>query len=172
MSKDYNRSIVVKGYYQWTDLENSPGVPSMERMEQGPVAFVECTQEIPCDPCEEACPAGAIKIGENITALPVLDDEKCTGCGICIPSCPGLAIFLVEKNYTKTTSLIEIPHEYHPLPCTGDEVYCTDREGKPISSGKIIKVKTSFKNNLTPVLSVEVPQEYCLEIRGVMLKGG
>ena len=29
-------------------------------MNQGPVAIIECVQEIPCDPCVDACRQGAI----------------------------------------------------------------------------------------------------------------
>ena len=75
-------------------LAKLPGMPSKERLEQGAVAVIECAQEIPCDPCEGACPAGAIHVGELITNLPALAADKCTGCGLCIPVCPGLAIFL------------------------------------------------------------------------------
>lgn len=71
------------------ELRGASGIPSQERMKKGPVAVIECVQEIPCNPCENACPFGAIKIGDPITNLPVLDGEKCTGCGTCVAMCPG-----------------------------------------------------------------------------------
>ncbi len=36
--------------------------------------------------CERVCPFDAIHIGEE--GLPVVDEEKCTGCGICVENCP------------------------------------------------------------------------------------
>ena len=44
--------------------------PPEERMAKGRVAVIECVQEIPCNPCENACRLGAITIGEQITNLP------------------------------------------------------------------------------------------------------
>ena len=104
-------------------LNALPGVPDPQRMEEGPVAVIECAQEIPCNPCCRACPQGAITVAPVITALPSLRGEVCTGCGLCIPKCPGLAIFVVHKNYTESTSLVSFPYEYLPLPAVGDTLY-------------------------------------------------
>ena len=43
-----------------------------------------------------SCPFDAIDIGENINKQPVLDVDKCTGCAICVTSCPGLAISVAQ----------------------------------------------------------------------------
>ena len=100
-------------------MEHTPGIPTPERLERGPVACIECVQCIPCNPCETACPQKAITVGAEITALPKLDADKCNGCGICITRCPGLAIFNLHKNYSETTSLVSFPYEYVPLPEPG-----------------------------------------------------
>ena len=40
--------------------------------------------------CAKVCPEGAIEIVNN---LPVIDQEKCTGCGLCKEKCkPGCLI--------------------------------------------------------------------------------
>ena len=68
------------------ELRNCPGIPSEGRKKKGRVACVECVQEIPCNPCEGICPFHAITVGEQITALPRLHEEVCTGCGLCVPT--------------------------------------------------------------------------------------
>jgi len=45
--------------------------------------------------CEKKCPFGAIKMMNN---LPEIDEEKCTGCGICVEVCPKKIIRLVPYN--------------------------------------------------------------------------
>lgn len=43
-----------------------------------------------CRSCEESCPETAISL--NPTKYPVIDEEKCNGCGACVPQCIGNAI--------------------------------------------------------------------------------
>ncbi|MBR4024904.1 MAG: 4Fe-4S binding protein, partial [Firmicutes bacterium] len=62
-----------------------------EMIRKGPKAVIECTEDIPCNPCSTCCNFGAITIEGSISELPCLDEEKCTGCGLCIPACPGMA---------------------------------------------------------------------------------
>ena len=83
-----NKGVMYTGIPSPEELAACPGVPSEERMAKGRVAVIECVQEIPCYPCENACRLGAITIGEQITNLPTLHEEKCTGCGICATVCP------------------------------------------------------------------------------------
>lgn len=142
-----------------------PGIPSRERRAKGPVACIECFQQIPCNPCEEACPRGAITVGEEITGLPHLDEEKCNGCGICMTRCPGLAIFGIDESYSEKTALISFPYEYVPLPAQGQNVPCTDRKGCFVTEGTVYRVRTSPAFDHTAIVTVEVPKEYAMEVR-------
>lgn len=45
--------------------------------------------------CEEVCPFGAITTDE--ADLPVVDLDKCTGCGVCVRECPKQIIFLAPR---------------------------------------------------------------------------
>ncbi len=45
--------------------------------------------------CEMACPFDAIHM-EN--GMPVIDPEKCTGCGVCVNICPKVVLQLVPKD--------------------------------------------------------------------------
>jgi len=49
-------------------------------------------------PCLEACPNNAI-IWKN--GILVIDQEKCTGCGMCIDACPFGAIWLEDGKAVK-----------------------------------------------------------------------
>lgn len=142
-----------------------PGIPSVERREKGAVACIECFQQIPCNPCEEACPRGAIRVGDEITGLPHLDEDKCNGCGICMTRCPGLAIFGVDETYGADTALVSFPYEYVPLPTMGQKVPCIDREGCYVTEGIIHRVRTNSAFDHTAIVTVEISKEYAMEVR-------
>jgi Fe-S-cluster-containing hydrogenase component 2 len=161
--------VLYQGFPSEEELSKSPGVPGDERVKRGPVAFIECVQEIPCNPCEEACPQGAIKVGKPITNLPKLDQEKCMGCGMCIAACPGLAIFVV--NGAKDKAEISFPYEYYPLPEKGQEVDCVNRSGKTVTKGVVLRVVKPPKYDQTAVVTVEVPKEYLKSVRSIRRLG-
>jgi len=172
MAKEIRSGIEVTGVASIEELKNSPGFPSEKRLKKGPVAVIECVQEIPCDPCEKACPFGAIKVGKPITNLPVLYEDKCVGCGRCIPFCPGLAIFLVDTTFSETEALIKFPYEYLPLPKVNSLVDAVDREGKVVAKAKVVKVETSDKYDHTAVISIAIPKRFVHEVRGIALNRG
>ena len=80
--------------------------------------MIECVQNIPCNPCQDACPKHCIKIGSHITALPAVDQEvECIGCGLCVSSCSGQAIFLVQEECDEPGyGTVTLPYEFLPLP--------------------------------------------------------
>jgi electron transport complex protein RnfB len=45
--------------------------------------------------CETACPFHAIHIKDN---MPVIDPELCTGCGVCVKTCPKQVLDLIPKD--------------------------------------------------------------------------
>ena len=85
--------------------------PSIERINKGPVAVIECFQNIPCNPCQTACRFNAINIGDDINNLPKLSPENCTGCAICLSKCPGLSIMIVDGSKSQETVLIKLTYE-------------------------------------------------------------
>lgn len=161
--------VIYQGFPSEKELAEIPGVPSDERIKKGSVAFIECAQEIPCNPCEEACPYGAISVGKPITNLPKLDEDKCIGCGSCIAACPGLAIFLV--NASKSKGEVSFPFEYYPLPKKGDEVDCVDREGNIVVKGKVLRIIKPPKYDATAVITVVIPIEYIKIVRSIKRLG-
>ncbi len=136
-----------------------------EKLKQGKVAVIECSQRIPCNPCETSCPNGAIKVGEDINNLPKIDYEKCIGCGICLRACPGLAIFLINGKDNEVT----IPYEFLPLPKEGDRVMALDRQGKDLCEGEVIKV-LPFPSEKKTLITLKVPSEKLMEVRNFRIK--
>ena len=145
--------------------------PSDERMAKGPVAIVECFQEIPCNPCVGACKQGAITMARDINALPVVDAERCNGCGVCITFCPGLAIFVVDKSFSAERALVKLPFEYVPVPGAGQYAVGLDRAGKELGRFEVVRVTPGGKENLTYTISLAVPQGLAMDVRGIQ-EGG
>ena len=140
--------------------------PPEERLAKGPVAIVECFQEIPCDPCVKSCKQGAITM-QGINGLPIMDAELCNGCGVCIFFCPGLAIFVVDKTWSEERALVKLPYEYVPIPQAGQYVAGLDRAGRELGMFEIIKVTSGGKKNMTRAISLAVPQDLAMEVRNI-----
>ncbi|MCL2222072.1 MAG: 4Fe-4S binding protein [Oscillospiraceae bacterium] len=141
--------------------------PTDERLKKGPVVIVECFQEIPCDPCVKACKRGAITMPGGINDIPLVDFDLCNGCSLCISMCPGLAIFVVDKTWSEDRARVLIPYEYLPVPEVGQSVTGMDRAGKELGSFEVVKVNSGGKKNKTWTISIAVPQELAMEVRGI-----
>ncbi len=142
---------------------------SEERKKKKPYVVIECPERIPCDPCVNACPQGAITINGSIIELPEVDYEKCTGCLLCIPKCPGLAIFVIDER-PDTHSIIYLPYEFLPLPEKGRKAIGLDREGREVCEVTIEKVVQSPKFNHCAIIGISVPKGMEQEIRFFKLK--
>ena len=144
-------------------------LPTNERLEKGAVAIIECPEPIPCNPCQNACPRNAIKKFSKITDLPVIDFDLCNGCGNCIAVCPGLAIYVLQKNYSEKTSLLKIPYEMLPIPEKEEECEVLSRSGEIIGKGTVKKIQAFKVNPKGRVLWIEVPKSISLEARNIRL---
>lgn len=144
--------------------------PSIDRINNGPVAVIECFQKIPCNPCATSCKINAIKEFDDINDRPELDNDKCTGCGICISNCPGLAIMVVDGRYSENEVLFKIPYEFLPLPKVGEMVKGLDRVGNHITDVKIIKVQNSKFLDKTPIIHIAVNREFLYQFRNIKLE--
>lgn len=144
-----------------------PGVPSADRMGKGPVAVMECAQEIPCNPCVTNCPEGAVRMGEALTGLPILDADECGGCGLCVADCPGQAVFLVDLAFAEDLAAVTFPYEFLPLPKRGEIVQATDREGRAVTTARVEKVVMPRRYERTAVVTISVAREAAQIVRGI-----
>ena len=127
--------------------------------------FIDCPQEIPCNPCQYACPAGAITIGDSITNRPKTNPEDCTGCGLCVAACPGQACFLVDPDYAPGEATVDFPYEFLPMPEPGMEVEARDNTGARVCAGRVIQVREG--KGATRVVRIAVPREHAYDVRGM-----
>jgi len=149
------------------ELAARGAVPTKERLAAGPVVMVECIENIPCNPCAYACPRKAITIEGELTDIPKVDFSKCNGCTLCIAKCPGLAIFVVHTDFSKTEAAVTLPYELLPRPEAGARVACLDRAGRDVCRGKVVKVLDTKTLNRCAVVTVAVPKRYWNTVRGI-----
>lgn len=162
--------LTKNGYLEIDEVMDIPGYPGTDVLSQKKCVVIECKQNIPCNPCEAACPHHAITVGEPITNLPVVDPEKCVGCGLCVAQCPGQACFLVDQS-AEDHDTVTLPYEYYPLPEKGQEVYGLSRAGEYLIKAVVQKIVMTKKNDRTAVVEIKVPKGYGMKVRGISTDG-
>ena len=165
-----SEGLARQGYISEEELEGQPGLPSAGRRAKGAVAAIECIQLIPCNPCEASCKAEAIIVGEDITALPVLYEDKCVGCYTCLPACPGQAIFIVDESLEGDRATVAMPYEFLPLPEKGEEVIALERSGAELGPAEVVRVQKSKRMDQTAMVTIEVPKSWTMKARALKLK--
>ncbi|MCD7811659.1 MAG: FAD-dependent oxidoreductase [Ruminococcus sp.] len=157
-----SQSLLNHGFVADDEIERFPGVTHSK----GIHPVIECTQNIPCNPCQDACPKHCIRVGSNITALPSIDPEvKCTGCGMCVASCSGQAIFLVNEDCGDGTAEVTLPYEFLPLPQKGDKGTALSRSGEAVCSAEVVGVRSTKAFDHTNLLTMKVPAEFAMKAR-------
>lgn len=147
--------IKVKGYPSAKEVKMKfPEEPVLIK----PKAIIECYQEIPCNPCETSCPFEAITIGDDINQMPMIDFDKCTGCGVCVHSCPGLAIMVAQVKQGR--AYYKIPYEMLPRPNKGDVWDAVNRKGDVIGKAQIEHVLLNKQSDRTAILTVSTDKRF------------
>ena len=156
-------------------LKHKPGqaVPFVPQELDAPVyPLLRCVQEIPCDPCIEACPHDLITMEGSILALPEFAGV-CEGCAKCVLACPGLAINLVCNDYDPSgeKALLMLPFEFtgSVIPW-GNEVTTTDIDGNRIGTGKVVAVREREDQDRRKLLLLEVPFADRLQVAGFRIR--
>ncbi|MFW6249999.1 MAG: FAD-dependent oxidoreductase [Alkalispirochaetaceae bacterium] len=135
----------------------------------GPRPVLECTQNIPCDPCRDACPLGCIEVGEEISGLPrVVTPNRCCGCALCVAACPGQAVFVVDTSTDRDgfeTARVSLPWEFHPAPEAGARGFALNRRGERVGEAVVHSVRRPKGSDGTLVLTIEVDRSLADEAR-------
>lgn len=166
---DYNHYLSISKEYIDSQQHpqkviDTPFVPNMERKYEKPFVIIDCLYGFACNPCEFACPHGAITKTSTST-VPRIDFEKCIGCMKCVYQCPGLAIF----GYDLKRKRLYLPLEYEASEET--EVYLVNNNGKIQGEGVIEKIrKNENKTNVAWVKALDIEDDMLTRIRGFILK--
>lgn len=164
-----SQSLLKNGFIDEAELT---AFPSVVNKVSGVHPVIECTQNIPCNPCQEACKFGCILVGDQITQLPVITETKqCSGCGMCVATCSGQAIFLVNEDYDEAAATVALPYEFLPMPGVGDRGTAFDRAGNPVCEAEVVKVMQTAAFDRTAVLTIKVPKNMAAKAR-FYKKGG
>ncbi len=143
---------------------DEPFMPDTERMNLKPFVVIDCLHGFACNPCQFACPFGAITKSSSST-VPLIDFEKCTGCMQCVYQCPGLAIF----GYNIKKSWLFLPIEYEAA--EEAEVFLVDNNGKVLGNGTIEKIQVKKnKTNIARVKAHDIEGEELTGVRGFIVK--
>jgi glycine/D-amino acid oxidase-like deaminating enzyme/Fe-S-cluster-containing hydrogenase component 2 len=138
--------------------------PSEKRLNGKPLVQIDCLHSFACNPCEFACPHGAITKTSTST-VPKIEFDKCIGCMDCVNKCPGLAIF----GYAPKNDLIFLPIEYFVE--ENEAVFLVDNQGKKIGTGVIEKVLNKpNKTNIARVKAYDLHGEELLQVRGFIVE--
>jgi glycine/D-amino acid oxidase-like deaminating enzyme/Fe-S-cluster-containing hydrogenase component 2/bacterioferritin-associated ferredoxin len=141
-----------------------PYVPDATRFAEKPFVQIDCLYGFACNPCEFACPHGAITKTSTST-VPQIDFAKCIGCMDCVYQCPGLAIF----GYAPKKDWLFLPIEYFAE--EQKEVYLVDNQGKILGNGIIEKIlRKPNKTHIARVKSIDIHNEGLLDVRGFIVK--
>lgn len=142
---------------------DKPFMPSEERMNNKPFVLIDCLYGFACNPCQFACPNGAITKVSSDT-VPSIDFEKCTGCMQCVYQCPGLAIF----GYNLNRNQLFLPVEYHAE--EGREVFLVDNNGRKLGQGVIEKIlKKKNRTDIARVKATNINGNRLTDIRGFII---
>lgn len=157
-----SQSLLKKGYVADDEIQRFPGV----KHAGGIHPVIECTQNIPCNPCQDACKFGCIKVGDQITRLPEVDgSSRCTGCGMCVASCSGQAIFLVDEDAGDGWATVTMPYELLPYPQAGETGAALGRDGSVVCQAQVVSCRTSPAFDRTALLTIQVPRDMAMKAR-------
>jgi len=139
--------------------------------EEGWQPIIHCYQEIPCNPCTTVCPHNSIQLTGRTGTIMDLPEftGKCSGCGMCVLICPGLAITLVRASAKAGLAEVVLPYEFDHSFQPGDQVVLRNVEGQDLGTGTVLRTRFSRKHR-THLLTLEVPAEAAVQVAGILVQ--
>lgn len=156
-------------------LRSRPGKTSPfepKDLPQSVYPVIRCVQEIPCNPCQHACPDNLISMPGSIMSVPRFEGD-CLGCGRCVSVCPGLAITLVFNDYDPggDNALLMLPFEFSlDLVRVGCTVRTVDINGNPVGEGVVKAIRTRPVQDRRHLVMLEVPSQDKLRVAGFTIR--
>ena len=73
----------------------------------------------------------------------------------------------MDYTYSREETLISFPYELQPLPEIDDVVEATDRLGRDVTEGRVVKVLEKDDFDGTVVISIAIPKQFAQQVRGI-----
>ncbi len=153
-------------------LKPAPKPPEVDlSFTGGKRVIIECHQNIPCNPCMDACRAGAVIVGPDIVDLPVYNSAVCNDCKQCLVKCPGLAMFYMDMDYSAEAAEITIAYELLPVPGKGETWWAVGRNGEFLCETEITKVVSAKSFDKKHLVSFTVAKKFASKARHIVPVG-
>jgi bacterioferritin-associated ferredoxin len=78
-----------------------------------------------------------------------------------------MAIYILDRSRGEGVARLTLPYEMREDLKKGDIAWALDGEGNPLGEVKILKATARGKAGQTRLITLEVPQEWALKVRGV-----
>ena len=82
---------------------------------------------------------------------------------MCVASCSGQAIFLVDETFEPGFATVTIPYEFLPLPEKGEKGLGLGRNGQSVCEAEVISVKSAKAFDHTNLLTIKVPADMAMK---------
>ena len=84
---------------------------------------------------------------------------------MCVASCSGQAIFLVDEDAGEDYATVTMPYELLPYPQAGELGTACGRDGKPVCQAQVLSCRTSPIYDKTALLTIRVPKDMSMKAR-------
>ncbi len=147
-------------------IKEFSGVPKQAQLSRR-IASVECFEDIPCRICEKICPTSAIQVHPTARAKSsILDEEKCTACGLCVQACPSGSIPMIQEAPDRSTSSLTLAWRGVKPWKVGEFATLLNRRGESLGTARIQSLPSSDSPAIQ-LVQLEVPTHLLWDARGI-----